>query len=51
VPLGASHFAVADGGKTAPVENEDYASSLVHFENGARGYSRRAGSASGRTSG
>jgi predicted dehydrogenase len=37
VPMGASHFAVSEGGKTAPVENEDYASSLVHFENGARG--------------
>jgi predicted dehydrogenase len=37
VPMGASHFSVVEGGKMAPVENEDYASSLVRFENGARG--------------
>jgi predicted dehydrogenase len=37
VPMGASHFSVVEGGQTAPVENEDYVSSLVRFENGARG--------------
>ncbi len=37
VPMGASHFAVVEGGEMAPVENEDYVSSLVRFENGARG--------------
>jgi predicted dehydrogenase len=37
VPMGASHFAVVEGGEMGPVENEDYASSLVQFENGARG--------------
>ena len=36
-PMGASHFSVVEGGALAPVENEDYASSLVRFENGARG--------------
>ena len=36
-PMGASHFSVVEGGEMAPVENEDYASSLVRFENGARG--------------
>ena len=35
--MGASHFSVVEGGQTAPVENEDYVSSLVRFENGARG--------------
>ena len=37
VPMGASHFSVAEGGEMGTVENEDYASSLVRFENGARG--------------
>jgi predicted dehydrogenase len=37
VPMGASHFSVVEGGKMALVENEDYVSSLVRFENGARG--------------
>jgi predicted dehydrogenase len=34
--MGTAHFTV-EGGEMGPVENEDYASSLVHFENGARG--------------
>src|SRR5215212_11839443 len=34
VPMGASHFAVVEGGEMGPVEDEDYASSLVQFENG-----------------
>jgi len=33
----ASHFARADGGEPAPVENEDYAGALLGFANGARG--------------
>jgi predicted dehydrogenase len=37
VPMGASHFAVVEGGEMGPVENEDYASSIVQFEKGARG--------------
>jgi predicted dehydrogenase len=37
VPMDASPFAVIASGKMAPVENEDYVSSLVQFENGARG--------------
>jgi predicted dehydrogenase len=37
VPMGASHFAVVESGEVGPVENEDYVSSLVQFENGARG--------------
>ncbi len=36
-PMGASHFSVVEGGEMGAVENEDYASSLVRFENGARG--------------
>jgi len=36
-PMGASHFSVVEGGTQGAVENEDYASSLVRFENGARG--------------
>jgi predicted dehydrogenase len=35
-PMGASHFATAAGGKTVPVENVDFASSLVRFEKAAR---------------
>jgi predicted dehydrogenase len=34
--MGTGHF-VVEGGEMGPVENEDYAGSLVHFENGARG--------------
>ena len=34
--MGTGHFAV-EGGEMGPVENEDYASGLVRFENGARG--------------
>jgi predicted dehydrogenase len=34
--VGTGHF-VVEGGEMRPVENEDYASSLVRFENGARG--------------
>jgi predicted dehydrogenase len=34
--MGTGHFAV-EGGEMGPVENEDYVSSLVQFENGARG--------------
>jgi predicted dehydrogenase len=34
--MGTGHFTV-EGGEMGPVENEDYASSLVRFENGARG--------------
>jgi predicted dehydrogenase len=34
--MGTGHFAVEDG-EMGPVENEDYVSSLVRFENGARG--------------
>src|SRR5215210_820135 len=34
--MGTGHFTV-EGGEMGAVENEDYASSLVHFENGARG--------------
>jgi predicted dehydrogenase len=34
--MGTGHF-VVEGGEMGPVENEDYASSLVRFENGARG--------------
>ena len=37
VPMGTSHFAVVEGGEMGPVEDEDYASSLVQFENGTRG--------------
>ena len=33
----ASHFARAEGGELAPVENEDYAGALLGFANGARG--------------
>lgn len=36
-PMGASHFSVVEGGELGAVENEDYAGSLVRFENGARG--------------
>ena len=36
-PMGASHFSVSEGGEMGAVENEDYASSLVKFENGACG--------------
>ncbi|MGH3096572.1 MAG: Gfo/Idh/MocA family protein [Streptosporangiales bacterium] len=37
-PAGAStHFAVVEDGTLAPVENEDYAGSLVRFESGASG--------------
>lgn len=32
-----SHFARAEGGELAPVENEDYASALLRFTDGARG--------------
>ena len=35
--MGASHFAVVEGWEMGPVENEDYASCLVRFKNGARG--------------
>ena len=34
--MGTGHFAV-EGGEMGPVENEDYVSGLVRFENGARG--------------
>lgn len=35
-PEGAgTHFSVVDGGKLAPVENEDYASALLRFDDGA----------------
>jgi predicted dehydrogenase len=34
--MGTGHF-VVEGGEMGTVENEDYASSLVRFENGARG--------------
>jgi len=34
--MGTGHF-VVEGGEMGPVENEDYVSSLVQFENGARG--------------
>jgi predicted dehydrogenase len=34
--MGTAHF-VVEGGELGTVENEDYASSLVRFENGARG--------------
>jgi predicted dehydrogenase len=34
--MGTGHFTV-EGGEMGPVENEDYVSSLVRFENGARG--------------
>jgi predicted dehydrogenase len=34
--MGTGHFAV-EGGEMAPVENEDYVSSLVRFADGARG--------------
>jgi predicted dehydrogenase len=34
--MGTGHFTV-EGGEMGPVENEDYASSLVRFENGAQG--------------
>src|SRR5829696_4688807 len=34
--MGTGHF-VVEGGELGTVENEDYASSLVQFENGARG--------------
>ena len=37
VPMGASHFAVVEGGEMGPVENEDYVGCLVRFENGAMG--------------
>jgi predicted dehydrogenase len=33
----ASHFARAEGGVRAPVENEDYAAALLRFADGARG--------------
>ena len=36
-PMGASHFSITEGGEMGAVENEDYASSLVRFGNGARG--------------
>ncbi len=36
-PMGASHFAVVEEGEMSPVENEDYASCLVRFGNGAMG--------------
>ena len=34
--MGTGHFTV-EGGEMGPVENEDYVSSIVQFENGARG--------------
>lgn len=34
--MGTGHFTV-EGGEMGPVENEDYVSSIVRFENGARG--------------
>jgi predicted dehydrogenase len=33
----ASHFARSEGGERTPVENEDYASALLRFADGARG--------------
>jgi predicted dehydrogenase len=35
--MGTGHFVVEEGGEMGSVENEDYAASLVRFENGARG--------------
>jgi predicted dehydrogenase len=35
--MGTGHFVVEESGEMGPVENEDYAASLVRFENGARG--------------
>ncbi len=37
IPMGATHFAVVEGGEAAPVENEDYTAALVRFVGGARG--------------
>jgi len=38
LPMGAdTHFAVIQGGERGPVENEDYASMLVRFDNGGVG--------------
>ena len=48
--MGTGHFTV-EGGEMGAVENEDYVSGLVRFENGREGRWRTAGPASDLTSG